>query len=772
MGTGVLFLLWACKKEEPKTPDYLSPVASEVTGVWIGRGVGTPGSVSVPVFATNDQGAPVPAASLPVTGTDAAGAAISLTVAPDGGGWGTAEISSSGPGTAILTAEAGGASATGSAWALTGAPGEIEFPTAEGRDVEQMAGAGFGFAWSIGNEVWWGVPGGAPPVRVLSLAGPVLEMNAVQVDADGATDLLVRSEGALILLRGRDGGGLTWGAGFDPGDADLISAATVTDLDGDSVNDMLLALQSGTTTRILWCIGDGLWGFTQESVLEVLYPVSGVSAEDYTVDGSAEVTLLTIDGLLRRFALYDGTWVSATTADYELELGLGARLLPSADVNGDNIPDVLAYGPLASGTGAQAWVVTAGAASPTRYRLFGADAIPSRVAMTAGDLDQDGVQDLALLADGKLLRVIWGAPQESPTVFNTGGLPDGAALAIGSFVGDDWPDIAIGAARVVGLPGAFTTDDPNTADTDEGVPWRVQTPGAQGLALDIGGDPWVGDFNGDGIVDVIAGIQGDASVGLRAFTGDIEGNGTLTAAPLVVLADSGEVLDIAVCGDQVHLLLDDTTPTLYRYTVAADGQLGEALAPVEIPDARLVDCGSFPAGDVVVATGSSLLYLDPLGFQNPGEPSTNIVDIAVWDADGDGIDAVAQCKETGCALAAADLDGDGADDLAHLAEGALTVETAAGTFTASEDADGLWAGDIDGDGTADLSAGAGGYWRAWRTTAAGLAPEAGRFLWWPTSSRIAFGDLNGDGSPDLLTTGREDDSTDAVDWTGRLIVSM
>lgn len=772
-GMGVMLLLWACKEDPKETPDYLSPLASEVAGVWIGRGVGTPEAVSVPAYATDARGAPVPTAAVEITG------GASLTVTPDGSGWGVAALSPGAPGRTALTAAAGGATAEGEAWALSAAPASLEFPTAEGRHVEHMARAGAGIAWSVGGEVWWGVPGGAPPARVLALEGQILELISVEVDADGATDLLVRAEDALVLLRGRDAGGLTAGAAFGPGDQDLISAATVADLDGDGVSDLLIALQSGTSTHIAWCVGDGVWGFTQRSALDLSYPVSGVSAEDYTGDGVAEVTVLTIDGLLRRYALYESgdpevpaTWVSATTADYELELGIGAHLLPSIDVNGDRVPDIVAYGPLASGSGAQAWVVTAGAADPTRYRLFTADAIPSSLAVAPGDLDQDGTTDLAILADTTLMRVIWGAASAAPTVFNTAGLPAGAAVAVGSFAGDSYPDIAIGVDRVIGLPGAFTTDDPNTADTDEAVPWRIQTPNAQALALDVGGDPWAGDLNGDGIVDVVAAIRGDASVGLRAFTGAAEGDGTLTANALVVLGEGGDVLDLAVCGDQVHILLDDGAPALFRYTVSPDGALSEALPPVEIPDARLIACGTFPAGDVAVATGASLIYLDDQGLQNPGEPSTNITALAAWDRDGDGLDEAAQCRDAGCALAVADLDGDGVDDLATLANGALTVETLAGTLTAAEDATGLWAGDIDGDGIADLSAGAGGYWRAWRVLPGGIAPESGQFLWWPTSSTVAFGDLNGDGAPDLITTGREDDPGDAVDWTGRLILSI
>lgn len=121
-------------------------------------------------------------------------------------------------------------------------------------------------------------------------------------------------------------------------------------------------------------------------------------------------------------------------------------------------------------------------------------------------------------------------------------------------------------------------------------------------------------------------------------------------------------------------------------------------------------------------------------------------------------------------MGAADFDGDGSIDLATLSNGTLEVEIAGTSYSASEDATGLWVGDADGDGTADVVVGGAGYWRVYRVFAGGITPGDGHYVWWPISDQVSFGDLDGNGVPDLLCGAAPDtNDSDAVDWTGRLV---
>ena len=769
-----LLLLPACTgcKEEPEPAiDLIKPLASKATGMVVGTGVGNASEVRMPVYTVNAYGAMIPSESISLSSSVALDA---TTVTPDAAGYGVAVLRPGALGVFSLTAAGEGGTGEGRGYATAAEPPDIEFSTLPSANASFMANAGNGLAWSVEGQVWWALPNGQPPLPVLTLEDPILTLFPVQGDKDGVTDLLVASRSAVVLLKGLDGGGLAWGAGFTADDP--ILAVTMADMDGNAVNDLLIATApTDTTSEVVWMEGDGLWAFKAVNVLEVTYTVHGVSAEDYNGDRQAEVTLLTDDGLLRRYTPFEDQWLSATTQDYDLGLGQGSHLYPSIDVNGDKSPDILAWGPLKEGEGWQAWIITAGSSSPTRYRLFEADKTPEWIGMTIGDLTGDGLLDVALTTPTQLMRAVWGKkPNEAPTIYVTTSAPTSPAVAIGSWIGDDYPDVGVGAAEVVILPGDFTPDDPSTTETNEYVPWRVKTP--QGDLYDAGMalDPWLGDVNDDGIVDIVAAIQADTSVGIRAYIGRAEDGDTgeqPTAAPLVPLASAGTALDLAVCGDQVYFLLDAGTQTLYHYSVAADGVLSPMQDPIEVPGASLVACGSFLAGDVVVADPAGhTTYIDADGFANDGEPSNNVTAMVAVDPDADGVASLRQCSEAGCRMGAADFDGDGSIDLATLSNGTLEVEIAGTSYSASEDATGLWVGDADGDGTADVVVGGAGYWRVYRVFAGGITPGDGHYVWWPISDQVSFGDLDGNGVPDLLCGAAPDtNDSDAVDWTGRLV---
>jgi hypothetical protein len=771
----VALLLPACKKEEVVVPDYLEPFSKDPVGVIVGDAIGTRDQIRLPVFAINAAGAPVPADAISLTSS---ATLESGSITPGGDGWGEAVLLPGQEGLFPVTATAGGASGLGNGYAVAAKPGRLEFPVIPSTQVSELAAAGGGLAWAIGGDLWWGRPE-AQAVKVLSLAEEIVALNPVQADGDGVTDLMVQSESGLFLLKGRDEGGLAWGAGFSASAAmgsAQVSGATVADLDGDTVPDLLVSLEGDGITRVVWLKGDGLYNFTQEKVLEIAYKVFGVSGEDFDKDGTAEISVLTEDGLLRRYGEYDGGWIPATTADYDLEIGPGSRLLPSQDVDGDRIVDILAIGPGSDGAGYRAWAVTIGGADPKQFRLL-ADLDPEWSAMAVGDLTGDGLVEIVLTSPDALRRVIWDK-DEGPVVYGTTGVPLGPAVAIGNFDGpnpdgSDLPDVVVGVeSGLVVLAGDSIEDDPETPG-DESVPWRVRTPTGSVLAINAAGAMWVGDATGDGIVDVVGFVNGDTSVGVRAFIGIPAGEEaeSLDGGNMVSLSGAGTPLGVAVCGNTLHALLDIGEPTLYRYTVAVDGILSEALPPITIPGGNTVACGNFAAGDVVVGVPDGhLTYVDAAGFVNEGEPSTGVVSLTARDADGDGLETVEQCATTGCVVEAGDLDGDGLEDKALLEEGVLTIEAGGASYTLSKAATGLWVGDVDGDGVSDVVAGGGGYWRSYRVVAGGIVPADAHFVLWPIEGRVPFGDLSGDGLPDLLCNALPDtDPDDLAEWDGRLV---
>jgi hypothetical protein len=265
--------------------------------------------------------------------------------------------------------------------------------------------------------------------------------------------------------------------------------------------------------------------------------------------------------------------------------------------------------------------------------------------------------------------------------------------------------------------------------------------------------PALGDLNGDGKPDIVVSTGNGISVLLN------QGDGTFGAAASYVVPDPlpNEVLALGdVDGDgKLDVVVFNVVTNTFLAGVAVllgkgDGSFGPAaeypLATGESDTSvAVVDLNGDGKPDIVIAGTQGLKVLFNAGKGTFGAP----VDL--------GYPAIP------FEVAAADLDGNGSPDLVVTAPGSdatlsVLLNHGDGTFAAPVDytlpwgsASGLAVADLNGDGKLDVVTGADGANLdvLLNQGAGALAPAVG----YAVGSRwVSVGDVNGDGTPDLVLT--------------------
>ncbi len=236
-----------------------------------------------------------------------------------------------------------------------------------------------------------------PPTLLTSTAKGARSVAAGAFSSSGRRDLVVASnlDGRITLFRsnasGFDGGTPIWSGGMGP------SGVFVADLDGDGNQDVLASLYSGN--RVVWFknLGGGEFNPTPNVIATSAGGPQPVVAGDVNGDGIVDVVFGSL--LTNRVSWVAGLGNGSfdATATTIVAGRLQPRSLALMEINGAQGLEVLAT---FSGSGVVAWYenVGRGASSWIEHKL--ATSHVGAHSATFGDLNLDGIQDIAWAAFG------------------------------------------------------------------------------------------------------------------------------------------------------------------------------------------------------------------------------------------------------------------------------------------------------------------------------------------------------------------------------------
>jgi outer membrane protein assembly factor BamB len=552
------------------------------------------------------------------------------------------------------------------------------------------------------------LPFGQSATVTLTANADALGLAAGDVIRDGRPDLVVTEQVAsgshVVVVPNTAGPDCARSSfaeaarAFRAGDGPV--AVAVADFDEDGTEDLVAAAQNGSGTLEVLRGSGGLYQ-TSLSLPTAAAPPHAVAAADFNLDGHADV----VAGL-----------GNAATGQVQLFLG---------DGTGGLAPQT----PITTGRNVSAVVV--------------------------GDFNGDGAPDVALASQGDDRVEIYlgdgvgglGPPTIVPLA--TGAAP--RALAVGHIDANATLDLVVansGTSTVSILlgngDGTFTAAPASPRPVGQ-APW--------GVAL--------GDFDGNGILDIVA--ANNTGISLSVLLGT--GGGAF--GPPATLAVDGAPIAVAALDVTVDAMVDIAVVTAKNTLnlLAGNGAGGFSSGvtfPVETRPSAVVPVDADADGRIDLAVPCRdadsvvLLLARPLA-PPPGPPNPPRFATAPRFAVG----------LAPTAAVAADLDGDGHPDLAVVNSGEGTVSilmnegngafpVSAPTFPVGLSPQAIVAADFDHDGAIDLAvsnSGAG--------TVSILHGRGGGDFDTPTSvgagstpDDLAVGDFNGDGAPDLAVCNR------------------
>jgi hypothetical protein len=529
-------------------------------------------------------------------------------------------------------------------------------------------------------------------------------------DGDGNLDLALADGNTVLAVAGLGDG--SFDTPLDLTQKNSPGFVTVADFNRDGIPD--LAITSLTDKKIIIRLGtsDGTFAGTSSS-RDVPATPQFIIAADFNGDGKLDVAAMLAGNFI---SVFEGTGDGNINAGQNLPVKGASFSAVAADFTGDGKPDILSANFQTGGfsllTNLTAFVLGGAFGDATDFDITANQGIsPAHApeALAVGDFNRDGKLDLVtanngndnvsvFLGDGTGTFALTG---ESP--FSAGTAPNG--VATGDFNGDGILDLAVANSGSDNNVSIFLGNGNGTFD-----PASTPTVPADTTPAAV----TVGDFNGDGKIDLAVANNGSDNVSVLLGNGD----GSFQSA-----------INSSVGTHPIALASGDFN---------RDG----------VPDLAVVNSGGGVSILLGVGNGN---FTQPIG--SPFGVGTTPSAVAIGDFDSDGIPDVAVANSGSSNVSVLLGNGDG-------------TFAAAVNFTVGSSPSSVAAADWDGDGKLDLAVGnagndsvsilfgdgAGGFSSA-LATAFGSPFAVGS-----TPSAVVAGDFNRDGRPDLAAANADGDN--------------
>jgi hypothetical protein len=585
---------------------------------------------------------------------------------------------------------------------------------------------------------------------------------AADLNNDGIDDVLtVTSRGVAVLLSEKGGtsysGPRVYPAGNDP-----VAIATA-DFNGDGNVDVATANYRGNDVTVLLGAGDGTLG-APVHISAGSGPVA-LAAADVNHDGRPDLVVADVKG--NQIAILYGNGDGTFQPPVMFSAGSQPAALALGDFNSDGRLDIA----VVSQTGTITVLLGDGNGgfTPVTGSPSGASLVSS---ITAADFNGDGFMDIAVADQGNAAGAVYvcfgngDGTFQAPTAI---ALPQYApALASGDLNGDGHPDLVVvlsnQTAQFINALAVLLNDGTGNFGAP-GLYGSPETPVSIATA----------DLNHDGKIDVIVGCLPDI-YSKRAYVSVVLGRGTGSLAeaqelaagsyPLVAVADvNGDGFADLVVADKGNL-----------WVGLGNGKGGFAKQP---PIRSRGQPESLAVADV---NGDGILDVIVEAFDG----RSNLLSVHLGKGGGKFGPAQSVPAIVNEGFAVGDLNGDGYADVVMSAAFSNSLQvywgSAAGTFTTgpvlntryapATEPQSIVIADFNGDGRPDITISTmdEGTYNSYIEVLPGQGNGTfgdGLLTAVPVNGVIALADMNGDGLPDLVLSGLNNNTLQ--DSTGVLL---